>query len=286
MNLHSLYQNKYTQAGGHRDIKISTSDFEEIKEYIPSFNNKYKEKFVIKDDELLYTSKVTEVEKIYLSNLNIKRDFNYIQDGLVLYLDGINNTRNGHSDTTNIWEDLSGNNNDYTLNNVEILKNSIKFLGNSDSYANLNNNVIDIFGDTLFSERTVELVIKPYITDVGVVLSGSEIAIGIYRSKVITTISGINRYTFDLDNVTNLSSYSVKYTKDSVLLKRDNVSIQSGSADYWESSKTLVSYIGKRPSGSLPYNGEVMAIRVYNRVLTDEEIENNFKIDKIRYGIN
>lgn len=33
----------------------------------------------------------------------------YISDGLIMYLDGINNTRNGHSTTTNVWEDLMGN---------------------------------------------------------------------------------------------------------------------------------------------------------------------------------
>ena len=38
----------------------------------------------------------------------------YNTDGLILLLDGINNTRNGHSTTTTTWEDLSGNNNDFT----------------------------------------------------------------------------------------------------------------------------------------------------------------------------
>lgn len=38
----------------------------------------------------------------------------YIEEGMILHLDGINNTRNGHSTTTTTWEDISGNNNDFT----------------------------------------------------------------------------------------------------------------------------------------------------------------------------
>ncbi len=45
----------------------------------------------------------------------------YIEDGLVLHLDAIDNIGGGdskHSDTSNIWKDLSGNGNDATLTNI------------------------------------------------------------------------------------------------------------------------------------------------------------------------
>ena len=63
---------QYAEAGGHRDYKINTSDFEDIKEYIPSFSEKYKDKFVIEDDELCYTISLDEKEENYAQNLNIK----------------------------------------------------------------------------------------------------------------------------------------------------------------------------------------------------------------------
>ena len=61
---------QYAQAAGKRDYKISTSSFGEIKDYIPSFSEKYKDKFVIKNDELNYTN-VTNIEEKWCKELNI-----------------------------------------------------------------------------------------------------------------------------------------------------------------------------------------------------------------------
>ena len=63
---------EYANAGGQRDEKITTSDFDEIKEYIPSFSEKYRDKFVIQDDELRYTNQIDEKEKEYAQNLNVR----------------------------------------------------------------------------------------------------------------------------------------------------------------------------------------------------------------------
>ena len=58
---------QYAQAGGHRDTKISTPDFDEIMEYIPSFSEKYIDKLVIVNDELKYKN-MTEKEKNFAMN--------------------------------------------------------------------------------------------------------------------------------------------------------------------------------------------------------------------------
>ena len=63
---------EYASVGGHRDEKISTSNFDEIKEYIPSFSEKYKDKFIIQDDELKYTKYLNEKEREYAQNINVK----------------------------------------------------------------------------------------------------------------------------------------------------------------------------------------------------------------------
>ena len=64
---------QYTNVSGQRDEKITTSNFDEIKEYIPSFNNKYRSKFVIENDEFKYTSKATQNEIKWLNSLNISK---------------------------------------------------------------------------------------------------------------------------------------------------------------------------------------------------------------------
>ena len=62
---------KYTDKQGQRDQKISTSNYNEIKNYIPSFTEKYKDKFIIQDDQLVGTDSLSEKEKTWANDLNI-----------------------------------------------------------------------------------------------------------------------------------------------------------------------------------------------------------------------
>ena len=61
----------YTDKQGQRDEKISTSDFNKIKNYIPSFTEKYKGKFIIQDDQLVGTDSLSEKEKTWANDINI-----------------------------------------------------------------------------------------------------------------------------------------------------------------------------------------------------------------------
>ena len=62
---------EYTDKQGQRDQKISTSDFDKITNYIPSFTKKYKDKFIIQDDQLVGTDNLSEKEKTWANDLNI-----------------------------------------------------------------------------------------------------------------------------------------------------------------------------------------------------------------------
>ena len=62
---------EYTDKQGQRDQKISTSDYNEIKKYIPSFTEKYKGKFIIQDDQLVATDKLIDKEKEWVNDVNI-----------------------------------------------------------------------------------------------------------------------------------------------------------------------------------------------------------------------
>ena len=62
---------QYTDKQGQRDQKISTSDYNEIKNYIPSFTEKYKDKFIIQDDQLVGTDSLSEKEKTWANDINI-----------------------------------------------------------------------------------------------------------------------------------------------------------------------------------------------------------------------
>ena len=64
---------EYTSKQGQRDEKITTSDYNEIKEKIPSFTEKYKDKFKIVNDELVFTGN-DDNEIKWCEELNISLD--------------------------------------------------------------------------------------------------------------------------------------------------------------------------------------------------------------------
>ena len=58
--------------------------------------------------------------------------------------------------------------------------------------------------------------------------------------------------------------------------------MNDGMADYWSVGKEA-SLGGRAASTSKPAKGEIMAIRIYNRVLTADERLLNAKLDAIRF---
>ena len=62
---------EYTDLQGQRDSKITTSDYNVIKEKIPSFTEKYKDKFIIENDKLVGTDELTEKEKKWAESINV-----------------------------------------------------------------------------------------------------------------------------------------------------------------------------------------------------------------------
>ena len=213
----------------------------------------------------------------------------YVQDGLVLLLDGIKNTRNGHSTSTNVWEDLSGNNYDYTLNNIQINDNNIYFKGTNNSYALRKENLSEIFGNTLYDDRTIEIVVKDtsnsHIWMCG--NSSSRKAIGIYGGRLTVSILPDNVSTFSLKNsALKVNNYSILHKKEGEICVYQNNEqlVNTNNLNCWDHSGE-VSYIGNRSTNVTPLNGEIYSIRVYNRILTEKEINHNYQMDKKRFGI-
>ncbi len=62
----------YVTKKENRNDKFNATEFDDIKEYIPSFAKDYKDKFTIQEDELVYNKdKITENEKKWLDELGI-----------------------------------------------------------------------------------------------------------------------------------------------------------------------------------------------------------------------
>ena len=213
----------------------------------------------------------------------------YVQDGLVLLLDGIRNTRSVHSTSTNVWEDLSGNNYDYTLNDIKINDNNIYFKGTANSYALRKENLSEIFGNTLYDDRTIEIVVKD-TSDSHIWICGnssSRKAIGIYVGTLNVSISPDNVSTFTLkSSALKVNNYSILHKKEGEICvyQNDEQLVKTNNLNCWNHSGE-VSYIGNSSTNGTPLNGEIYSIRVYNRILTEKEINHNYQIDKKRFGI-
>lgn len=201
----------------------------------------------------------------------------YVQDGLVLLLDGIRNTRSGHSTSTNIWEDLSGNNYDVTMKNITINENNMYFSGDT-SIMYSSNNI-----DAVSVEMVLELEESPqgeqYIASFG---SLYKILAWSPNVKGFSLGHGKKRYL--VENLYKKNSISVQYSPDAMYLnsKKLENSVVSTS---WSAVPKYPFMISAYSSGYYKLKGKIYSIRVYNRALTQDEINHNYEMDKKRFGI-
>ena len=214
------------------------------------------------------------IEYIRLSENNI---LDYASNGLVLLLDGVKNTRNGHSTSTSIWEDLSGNNNDLTLENV---------------VSNSNNMYLDGINSKVYSEKALDVV------SVEMVLELEEKNDYVYiasfgknsKSMAWSPVSdkgfslGTHKKKYLVENLYKKNSISVQYNPDLLYLNSEklnnNLPIES-----WAGPSSYPIAFGFYGNNGYRMKGKIYSIRIYNRALTEDEIKNNYIVDKARFGI-
>ena len=242
-----------------------------------------------KDDVIMIPNNSLYNITVYIEdkygNYNYKKinnaDFDsYIKTNLVLQVDGIENTRNGHSDNTNIWYDLSGNGNNLTLENISWTKDSAVF---NQSLAYIDNTVENI---------TVEMVVKEDTSKNGPIYIGQ-----FGSNKHIMAYFDNNRIQFSYNvpfyQLTNnyvRNSISAIYKSTSDVIDKCYINSKAGvitsSNESWIVNFAHYIQIGKYTSeNNCRFAGEICAIRIYNRALTEEEIKHNYEVDRIRFGL-
>ena len=201
------------------------------------------------------------IEYIRLSENNI---LDYASNGLVLLLDGVKNTRNGHSTSTSIWEDLSGNNNDLTLENV---------------VSNSNNMYLDGINSKVYSEKALDVV------SVEMVLELEEKNDYVYiasfgknsKSMAWSPVSdkgfslGTHKKKYLVENLYKKNSISVQYNPDLLYLNSEklnnNLPIES-----WAGPSSYPIAFGFYGNNGYRMKGKIYSIRIYNRALTEDII--------------
>ena len=209
----------------------------------------------------------------------------YVSDGLIMYLDGICNTRNGHDTTATVWEDLIGNY-DLTVSNYSSYTwedNHFIGLGNG---GYLNTGKTWKYFNSLNDDITIEIVTyidcdktSPLWRGLAGWHSGSD------GTNFQNDQGGGRMQTLgelpvsEADNTISTVSYT-RFNGSFLngIWKTNNSNIPSGI----NSNQTVV--FGNSYGQSRGWNDSIYCIRMYNRSLTPEEIAYNHNIDVERFG--
>lgn len=253
--------------------------------------------------------------KYYYSSM-----YGYVKDNLLVHYDAIRNTNSGHDYLTTTWEDISENKNNATLKNFTSVdtwyNNSLNFSGKNYNSTNSEhvdfnlNDSLDEFTITLYTKQG-KLAENDYAPRLfhsqkkdlssmfriypqyksGVYIMYLEFAIKENEEYVATFIQAYpDNYAIKNDEVYNLtitcSNSDYEIYKNGSLVKSINISgyneISNLKCSDVLSSKII---LGNAENLLRAYKGEIYNFKIYNKVLTDEQIKQNYEVDKLRYNL-
>lgn len=220
----------------------------------------------------------------------------YVQTGLVAQWDGIDNAGAGagHDSSATVWKDLKGGY-EFALNGVTVNSDSLSFTGATSSYGVLSGT--PAYEAFPLGMKTVEI---RYIFDGSssdqVVLHGpvnTGVAYGIHAdagysySMIHNAVNSWSFYNpgfyveetvafpYKASNAIQGLFYAGGVTKREITNKTAYFgAVGSADASAW---------IGKTAANAKPFKGKIFAIRVYNRLLSAEEVALNSAIDRRRF---
>ena len=210
----------------------------------------------------------------------------YVQDGLVAFWDGVENAGAGasHDASASTWKDLVGGK-EFSLTGVTVNADRMTFAGTQSSYGTLSE------ADTaatfeLAKTGTVEIVYASSSSaDYQVLLQSSTasgIAYGIY-AKTTLIVCNASASCFSLTSGLATNCVAVRYASAKPSSARANgKALATASASNWSGADKKTT-IGTRTSkANYPFPGSIYAIRLYSRPLTDDEIDANQSLDRLR----
>lgn len=219
----------------------------------------------------------------------------YNQNQLLIHLDGIKNTRTGHRTNITHWEDLSGNNNDGEVIDGTWDSDSMIYNGTTTGiyYSNTLKDLFNISNTIeirlIFNEsNTRDVIIGNYnylnnlnyeksssrnILDKSRIwLNGGQIDKDLditYRTGIALTVS----FVYDKQN-----NELLEYIDGEFIDKVDGLPELKNLSDFAEV------YIGRDSrTGDTVLNGKIYSVRIYQRLLSANEIRRNYETDKKRF---
>lgn len=212
-----------------------------------------------------------------------KEPLSYIKDGLVFHLDGIDKGPNPDA-----WTDLVG--------GVVFENNGAVALDNGWRFDNTSTSLLSCLkaGSTInfpFTTHTIEVVFRNYLETPKASLLFIASNINSLAAGYSKAINGLS-FTLDKNNKINFPApffplYDITYIAGAyeTCVYNDLTKISNNGSDYWSLGTNKDSTIGGRNSSSpVPFMGIIHSIRIYNRLLSTEEMFHNQKVDRNRFS--
>lgn len=201
----------------------------------------------------------------------------YVTDGVVLWYDGIENTRSGHNSKSSYWHDLSGGGRDYPYNSKNVVsslccefngRGGVVVGGGPGTAFAGNCKFVEIVIDIRNANVAQTVMSIGNIAGTTYIKSSSVCFFGNKNSRSVPALDGVHYYNSLLyrDNAIVPHSTAADSFTHATFLNAGHLFCYNNATDY-------------------PLYGRLYAFRVHNRILTDDEILNNYLVDKVRFGI-
>lgn len=242
-----------------------------------------------------YEADNSRADEIYDSLTgNSNNNPSYVSNGRILHYDAINNTGSGHSSTTTTWKDLSENGNDLTLSNFGNTStsgwstNALNFDG-VDDFGTVSTIQNILSGETTISTRIYSEQYNNYRGIYGNHSGNYDYVNGIlaqYQNNLLrigynSNIADINYSDVNNKNITltvqmGASIGTKVYINGSLVSEVKNEETNpSASNEFW---------IGRSLNYTNRYFiGQMNNFMIYNRILSDSEISQNYRADEARF---
>ena len=264
--------------------------------YVANSNTRVSQMQEIDRIKEVYEADVKEMDTIYESIVDeeaIEMD-GYVTDSLYAYYDGISNTGTTHNSQVNIWTDKSGNNRNITLTGFD---------GTSTSGWTSNGLAFDGINDWLDTGTAQANLGNEFTFSTRIYNKASNNYRGLWGSHVGRSDGGIDGTTAQWTDGPLLVGYGkniVKIPAEKVnntwITLTVTMNVAQGTKVYINGELILQSNIAENfvPLGNLMigksldsqeryFMGEMKNFLIYTRALTDQEVEQIYKIDGSRY---
>ncbi len=232
-----------------------------------------------------------------------KNTLGYVEDGLLCLYDGEYNTLGRHDNNVVAWSDLSGNGRYASLINFNMTQasgwkeNALVLDGINDwvksSYMHSNYMTIEIVTKPLSMQTTKSYYYLGNIQKGGISLHISWTKHGAQMVDTKGNYLGVG--SNETVKVGQIYSLSTGYDRSQIYFRENNNVFKNvKSFGYMKPPESSTIFaIGTNPNGTVEEivgdnarsNIEVYSARIYNRCLTEEEIQKNYQIDKKRFGL-